>query len=167
MESVEYTVDIMPKSILDALFRFNDICHMRGLEYSVSGTTALYLLGLSTTYPPGDIDIRVYNITEEQLKWLKELDHLSAIIEEQYKNSACYTSIVGVKLNILLNNKCKEDFFSENIAVKLIDYKAAKHHTIYVNRVKYALREKMKLGRPKDMRYMLNLIKELTSNEIQ
>jgi hypothetical protein len=50
------------------------------------------------------------------------------------------------------------------VRLSLQDKKHAKHHIIGVQKVEYALIDKMKLGRVKDYKYIQNLIHILTIN---
>lgn len=57
--------------IKEALFKLNDFCNANRIEYMVTGTTALAMLGVSSN--PQDIDIKVFHLKEEQEAKLKEL----------------------------------------------------------------------------------------------
>lgn len=50
--------------IKEALFKLNDFCNANRIEYIVTGTTALAMLGVPSN--PQDIDIKVFHLKEEQ-----------------------------------------------------------------------------------------------------
>lgn len=121
--------------IKEALFKLNDFCNANRIEYMVTGTTALAMLGVPSN--PQDIDIKVFHLKEEQEAKLKELQFLSGLENENYEEGKCYSFV--------------------------IDESHAKHHLIGVQLVALALKDKMKLRRDKDKTYMLNLIANLAS----
>lgn len=55
----------------EILFKLNDFCNANRIEYMVTGTTALAMLGVPSN--PQDIDIKVFHLKEEQEAKLKEL----------------------------------------------------------------------------------------------
>lgn len=119
----------------EILFKLNDFCNANRIEYMVTGTTALAMLGVPSN--PQDIDIKVFHLKEEQEAKLKELQFLSGFENENYEGGECYSFV--------------------------IDEPRAKHHLIGVQLVALALKDKMKLRRDKDKTYMLNLIANLAS----
>lgn len=145
--------------IATALFKLSSFCTENGIRYTVTGTVALFMLGLPANQPPQDIDILVFDLTEEQLKKLKELETLSGYENENYDDCKSFTFTVnGVKVNAICETEhspCVRLEFAANTP----DGKC------YVNiqLVYSALKAKMKLGRDKDKTYMLNLINYLTS----
>ena len=46
--------------IKEALFKLNDFCNANRIEYMVTGTTALAMLGVPSN--PQDIDIKVFHL---------------------------------------------------------------------------------------------------------
>lgn len=50
--------------IKEALFKLIDFCNANRIEYMVTGTTALAILGVPSN--PQDIDIKVFHLKEEQ-----------------------------------------------------------------------------------------------------
>lgn len=54
----------------EILFKLNDFCNANRIEYMVTGTTALAMLGVPSN--PQDIDIKVFHLKEEQEAKLKE-----------------------------------------------------------------------------------------------
>ena len=81
--------------IKEALFKLNDFCNANRIEYMVTGTTALAMLGVPSN--PQDIDIKVFHLKEEQEAKLKELQFLSGLKNENYEEGKCcllYTSVL-------------------------------------------------------------------------
>ena len=149
--------------INEALFKLNDFCKANGIEYMVTGTTALAMLGVPSN--PQDIDIKVFHLKEEQEAKLKELQFLSGLGNENYEESTCYTFVIGgVKINAIIDKtESYDEIISKGVVLDIIEESHAKHHLINVQLVALALKDKMKLGRCKDKEYMLNLIANLVS----
>lgn len=124
--------------IKEALFKLDDFCKVNRIEYMVTGTTALDMLGIPSN--PQDIDIKVFHLKEEQKAKLKELQFLSGLGNESY-----------------------DEIISKEVVLDIIDESHARHHLIGVQLIALALKDKMKLRRCKDKEYMLNLIANLAS----
>lgn len=155
-------IDNMMK-IKEALFKLDDFCKVNKIEYMVTGTTALDMLGVPSN--PQDIDIKVFHLKEEQKAKLKELQFLSGLGNENYEESTCYTfAIGGVKINAIIDKtESYDEIISKEVVLDIIDESHARHHLIGVQLVALALKDKMKLGRCKDKEYMLNLIANFAS----
>ena len=126
----------------EVLFKLNEFCGANCIEYAVTGTTALSLLGVPSCFLPQDIDIKVFHLTEEQARKLEELQFLSGLKNENYDHSQCFSFIIdGIKINAIID----------------------KHHLINVQLVNLALADKMKLRRDKDKTYLIDLIHNLIS----
>lgn len=149
--------------IKEALFRLDDFCNVNRIEYMVTGTTALGMLGVPSN--PQDIDIKVFHLKEEQKAKLKELQFLSGLGNENYEESTCYSFVIGgVKINAIIDKtESYDEIVSKGVVLDVIDEFYAKHHLICVQLVTLALKDKMKLRRDKDKTYMLNLIANLAS----
>lgn len=149
--------------IKEALFKLDDFCRVNKIEYTVTGTTALAMLGVPSN--PQDIDIKVFHLKEEQKAKLKELQFLSGLGNENYEESTCYTFVIGgVKINATIDKtESYDEIISKEVVLDIIDESHARHHLIGVQLVALALKDKMKLGRCKDKEYMLNLIANLVS----
>lgn len=149
--------------IKKALFKLNDFCNANRIEYMVTGTTALALLGVPSN--PQDIDIKVFHLKEEQEAKLKELQFLSDLGNENYEGSTCYSFVIGeVKINAIIDKtESYDEIMSKGVTLDIIEEPHAKHHLINVQLVALALKDKMKLRRDKDKTYMLNLIANLAS----
>ena len=88
--------------IKEALFKLDDFCRVNKIEYMVTGTTALAMLGVPSN--PQDIDIKVFHLKEEQKAKLKELQFLSDLGNENYEESMCYSFVIGgVKINAIID----------------------------------------------------------------
>ena len=144
--------------IKEALFKLNDFCNANRIEYMVTGTTALAMLGVPSN--PQDIDIKVFHLKEEQEAKLKELQFLSGLDKEKR-----YSFMIdGIKINAIIDKtESYDEIISKEVVLDIIDESHAKHHLIGVQLVVLALKDKMKLRRDKDKTYMLNLIANLTS----
>lgn len=148
--------------IKEALFKLNDFCNANRIEYMVTGTTALAMLGVPSN--PQDIDIKVFHLKEEQKAKLKELQFLSGLDKENYEGG-CYSFMIGgIKINAIIDKtESYDEIISKEVVLDIIDEPRAKHHLIGVQLVALALKDKMKLRRDKDKTYMLNLIANLAS----
>lgn len=155
-------IDNMMK-IKEALFKLDDFCRVNKIEYMVTGTTALAMLGVPSN--PQDIDIKVFHLKEEQEAKLKELQFLSGLGNENYEESTCYSFVIGeVKINAIIDKtESYDEIISKKVVLDIIDGPRAKHHLINVQLVALALKDKMKLRRDKDKTYMLNLIANFAS----
>jgi hypothetical protein len=149
--------------IKEALLKLDDFCKVNKIEYMVTGTTALAMLGVPSN--PQDIDIKVFHLKEEQKAKLKELQFLSGLGNENYEESTCYTFVIGgVKINAIIDKtESYDEIISKEVVLDIIDESHARHHLIGVQLVALALKDKMKLRRYKDKEYMLNLIANLAS----
>lgn len=148
--------------IKEALFKLNDFCNANRIEYMVTGTTALAMLGVPSN--PQDIDIKVFHLKEEQEAKLKELQFLSGLDKENYEGG-CYSFMIGgIKINAIIDKtESYDEIISKEVVLDIIGESHAKHHLIGVQLVVLALKDKMRLRRDKDKTYMLNLIANLTS----
>lgn len=146
----------------EILFKLNDFCNANRIEYMVTGTTALAMLGVPSN--PQDIDIKVFHLKEEQEAKLKELQFLSGLDKENYEGG-CYSFMIGgIKINAIIDKtESYDEIISKEVVLDIIDESHAKHHFIGVQLVALALKDKMRLRRDKDKTYVLNLIANLTS----
>lgn len=149
----------------EILFKLNEFCTANKIEYMVTGTVALALLGVPSNFAPQDVDIKVFHLTEEQRNKLSELQFLAGLKNDNYE-SLCYSFFIdGIKINAIVDNTQDYDTILDmEVNLSLQDKKHAKHHIIGVQKVEYALIDKMKLGRVKDYKYIQNLIHILTIN---
>lgn len=152
--------------IKEALLKLDDFCGVNKIEYMVTGTTALAMLGVPSN--PQDIDIKVFHLKEEQEAKLKELQFLSDLGNENYEESTCYSFVIGgVKINAIIDKtESYNEIISKGVVLDITDIiegSHVKHYLINVQLVALALKDKMKLRRDKDKTYMLNLIANLAS----
>jgi hypothetical protein len=149
--------------IKEALLKLNDFCNANRIEYMVTGTTALAMLGVPSN--PQDIDIKVFHLKEEQKTKLKELQFLSDLGNENYEESTCYSFVIGgVKINAIIDKtESHDEIISKGVVLDIIEESHVKHSLINVQLVALALKDKMKLRRDKDKTYMLDLIANLAS----
>lgn len=136
---------------LEALFKFDNFCIINKIKYVLTGTMALDMLGIPSN--PGDIDIKVYYLKDEQRAKLKELQFLSNLENENYEGKCYSFKIDEIKVNAIVDNSEYDD--------KSIIQILKNEHTINVQPVFSALKSKMDLRREKDKTYMLNLIANL------
>lgn len=142
-------------TIKEALFKLDDFCNANKIEYTVTGTVALAMLGVPSN--PNDIDIKVFHLKEEQKAKLKELQFLSGLGKENYEGK-CYSFMIGgIKINALVDNID----LSQEVTLSIHDETYEKWRSMRVQLVFPALKDKMKLKRHKDKTYMLNLIANL------
>lgn len=148
--------------IKEALFKLNDFCNANRIEYMVTGTTALAMLGVPSN--PQDIDIKVFHLKEEQEAKLKEHQFLSGLGKENYEGG-CYSFMIGgIKINAIIDKtESYDEIISKGVVLDIIEEPHAKHRLINVQLVALALKDKMKLRRDKDKTYMLDLIANLAS----
>ena len=62
--------------MVNILFKLDDFCAHNKIAYCVTGTMALKLLGVPMVGEPGDIDILVFNCSEDLRNKLTELQYL-------------------------------------------------------------------------------------------
>lgn len=149
-------------AIKEALFKLDDFCNANKIEYMVTGTVALAMLGVPSN--PNDIDIKVFHLRENQEAKLKELQFLAGLDKENYEGGCYSFTISGIKVNALVDNvKSYDGVLPQEVTIDLIDKNQAKRRLINIQPVFPALMDKMKLRRDKDKTYMLNLINKLSS----
>ena len=116
--------------IKEALFKLIDFCNANKIEYMVTGTTALDMLGVPSN--PQDIDIKVFHLKKEQEAKLKELQFLSDLGNENYEGGKCYSFVIGeVKINAIIDKtESYDEIISKEVVFGIIDEPHAKHHLI-------------------------------------
>lgn len=139
---------------LDKFFVKNDI------KYCVTGTVALRLLGAPSSLTPQDLDVRVYELTTEQRQVLEDLQGLNSSLSSNYE-STCYKFLVhGYPVNAICVDTPSMPLAHESIPVVIKNHEESR--IINVHCFRHALEEKMKLGRAKDHKYLIDLIKNMT-----
>jgi hypothetical protein len=145
----------------NTLFKVNHFCTVNGIDYVLTGTAALSVLGIPLRKRPADLDILIVNPNRDSLNKLKDLESLSGITPVKYPGHKCFTFYVnGDKVNAIISESIPEE---DLITTRLIDKQTEQLHFIKVHRVHPALQAKMRLGRPKDSRFMFEFINYLTS----
>ena len=152
--------------IRETLVRLNDFFSAYNIEYAVTGTTALYLLGayIGKNEMPHDIDLRVTRLlTDEQKKAIEQQQALSGRKLKDYGDQVCYTfECNSILVNVLVVDDVTSVSF-DSVKVEIADFVNGKRALVNVQDVYNALREKMKLGRTKDKDFMLGLIASLSN----
>ena len=160
--------NLSPKSgmhIRETLLRLNDFFSAYNIEYDVTGTTALYLLGayFGTTEMPNDIDLRVTRLTDEQKKAIEQQQTLSGRKSKDYGGQAYYMfECNSVLINVFVVDDATSILYG-GVKVEIDDITNGKRALVNVQKVYNALREKMRLGRAKDKDFMLGHIAYLSN----
>lgn len=146
-------------NLKSSLLKVVDLCNAHNITYVITGTCALTILGMPSQHKPGDIDIKVFNLTPEQERVLATLENLSGPKKQldEYSHT-CYTfNVDSCKVNAIVCRAENHIINAQTLRVLYEDY------FIRVQPVNYALVDKMALNRPKDKEYMLALIASLSS----
>jgi hypothetical protein len=92
---------------------------------------------------------------------------LSGLDSKDYADGGtlCFSFyICGVKINALItDNYTRDEALTSSQAVELIDREAPCRFIVHVQKVKYALADKMALNRIKDKEYLLDVLAGLTA----
>lgn len=106
--------------IKEALFKLDDFCNANKIEYMVTGTVALAMLGVPSN--PNDIDIKVFHLKENQEAKLKELQFLAGLDKENYEGGCYSFTISGIKVNALVDNvKSYDGVLPQKVTIDLYD----------------------------------------------
>ena len=143
--------------MVNILFKLDDFCAHNNIAYCVTGTMALKLLGVPMVGEPGDIDILVFNCSEDLRNKLAELQYLAGIHVDTYYEGTCYSFFVdGCKINAIITTK-----ETSLVTLNMFDESKIKQHTICVQTFSEAIKAKKKLRRLKDYRYIQYLIHKI------
>lgn len=149
-------------NIARALETISAYCDTNNINYAITGTAALDLLGAHIQVtPPQDIDLLVEH-TPANFNCFRQLEILAGLQKEAYKDAQemrtrCFTFVVcGVKVNVLMNSKTIDAIQKETVQVV---YSGC---LVKVHKVRHAMLAKMKLGRPKDHKYFNAFIHWIT-----
>lgn len=149
------------------LSRLNEFCTAHGIEYILTGTAALEVMGLPTSFKPGDIDIKLIVPRKDHFDLLAQQQKLSGLDSKNYadEGTRCFSFyICKVKINaIISDNYTRDEAFTTSQAVEFIDRERPRRFIVPVQKVKYALADKMKLNRVKDKEYLLDVLAGLTA----
>lgn len=156
--------------MIKTILKLDEFLCSNDIKYMITGTMALHILGMPSSYAPNDIDVKVSHLTKEQIKKLKELQALSGLENDEYGDGkcVCYSFKISsyscdMKVNVLHDDS--SDLLAESACVIFSQMPERIEHPILVQRACYALRDKKKLNRVKDVKYILDLVNILT-NEI-
>lgn len=148
----------------NTLFKLDLFCCKNNIEFGVTGTCALSLLGVPLSSEPKDIDILLFHVTDETRAKLKELQFLAGFSSKEYETGECYSFLIdGVKINAIVDGRSHVAIARDFITLILIDEERARRHSITVQRVDQAIHAKMALGRPKDSAFLLDLINRIST----
>ena len=144
------------------LFKLDFFCSNLGLDYIITGTTALYLNGFPMPSKPKDIDILVTkDLTPEQVEAIKMQEFISGLEKVDYPDSKVWAFYIDkVKVNIIVSGFSKEALIESSNSILLGSEKDHKF-LVKVQKVKPALEDKMFLARDKDRKFMLDVFYEL------
>lgn len=149
------------------LSRLNEFCTEYGIEYILTGTAALEVMGLPTSFKPGDIDIKLIAPRKDHFDLLAQQQKLSGLDSKDYvgEGTRCFSFyICGVKINALLtDNYTRDEALASTQAVEFFDRERPRRFIVRVQKVNYALADKMALNRIKDKEYLLNVLAGLTA----
>lgn len=148
----------MIEKLIDKLVHIDKFCAERKLDYAVTGTCALKLLGVEIEgSDPHDIDIRVFNPDRSQVEQLGSLQTLTGGSRSDYVNGELSFNIMldGVKLNVLV---CQGPVNMDEYALVNITSRV-----VMVHKVMPALQAKMSLSRLKDYKFLLDFIQVISS----
>lgn len=142
------------------ILALDSFCEAHGIDYVITGTYALKLHGLLPKfYEVGDIDIRICNISPQSRDTPMDLQQLSVPEVCGYADSKCMQfKVASTPVSAILVD---EEDPSECVRMR-IEY-SGKAADLRVHSVSTALREKMKLQRPKDIRFMNDLVRTILS----
>lgn len=142
------------------LYKLDVLCNSLKVEYALTGTAALSIMGFPTSYKPQDIDILVTNSTEEQRNEFEKLQFLSGHDKPGYSNPLCYSfNIEGVKVNAIVTTDSRDKLMEEINLVRLLSEYGS--FSIGVQKVDKALEAKVKLGRVKDKEFLWDSVNTL------
>ena len=130
----------------EALFKLDTLLKSLDIDYVITGTLALDILGVPIDYMPNDIDVQVWDLSKEQRAELQRLHDLAGINSNEAYDSICFSFLInGIKINVIAVSSTMATY---GVPVQINDL-----HTVNVQEIKYALADKMKLRRPKDIEY--------------
>ncbi len=130
------------------LSKLNRFCSENKIEYTLTGTAALEIMGLPSTFKPGDIDIKLIAPTQRQIDLLVQQQRLSGLDNKEYDTlGGCISFyICGCKVNALLaSDYARDEALANSQAIELIDKETPYRFIVHVQKVNYALADKMVL----------------------
>lgn len=144
----------------EVLYKLDALCNNMKVEYALTGTAALSIVGFPTSYRPQDIDILVTNSTEEQRNEFEKLQFLSGNDKPGYSSPLVYSfNIEGVKVNAIVTTCSRDQLLEESNLVNLLSKYG--RFSIRVQKVDKAIEAKVKLGRVKDKEFLWDSVNTL------
>lgn len=144
----------------EVLYKLDVLCNGLKVEYALTGTAALSLVGFPTSYRPQDIDILITNSTEDQRNEFEKLQFLSGNDKPGYSSPLCYSfNIEGVKVNAIVTTYSRDQLIEESNMVSLLSKYGL--FSIRVQKVDKAIEAKVKLGRVKDKEFLWDSVNTL------
>lgn len=150
----------MTQQFLKALERLDEFCQANNINYMLTGTTALCILGLTPKKAevPGDIDI-LFGTSCESATAFRKQELLSGLENETYTDRANFTFKVNdVKVNAMAIDPMSILPDSLIVSVPCTN----KRLNLRIQKPYSALKAKAKLKRLKDYQYIINLIREIS-----
>lgn len=144
----------------EVLYKLDVLCTNLKVEYILTGTAALSLVGFPTSYKPQDIDILITDTTEEQRNEFEKLQYFSGNDKPGYSSPLVYSfNIEGVKINAIVTPDSMEDLLEESNLVNFLSKYGL--FSIRVQKVDKAIEAKVKLGRVKDKEFLWDSVNTL------
>lgn len=150
-------IEIMNRlELKTALFKLDTLLKSLDIDYVITGTLALDILGAPIDYMPNDIDVQVWDLSDSQKAELQRLHDLAGITTNETYDSMCFSFLInGIKVNIIVVQSTLPTY---GVPVQFNDL-----HIINVQEIRYALADKMKLHRPKDIKYRDTILTNILS----
>lgn len=142
--------------ILDSLLKVMDWCEHHKMPYALTGSLALAMYDIPLDGMPKDIDL-IINPDEEQRKVLGVMEKLIGI-GKRYPDSDSFDFMVGeVKVNMIVKD------FTDAYVFHLPIPKEYGLREVPTTSPWYCIEQKLKLHRPKDIKFRDDLIKIMMS----
>lgn len=146
----------------EVLYKLDVLCNNLKVEYALTGTAALSIVGFPTNYRPQDIDILITNSTEEQRNEFEKLQFLSGNDKPGYSSPLVYSfNIEGIKVNSIITTYSRDELIEESNLVSLLSKYGV--FSIRIQNVDKVLEAKVKLGRVKDKEFLWDSVNTLLS----
>ena len=159
----------MDKKFEHVLAKLCGLCERYEIKPILTGTCALDILGVpnSDTFKPKDIDLKVGNLSDDQKELLVTLNYTTGPLQvnDYGSDTKCYTFMLeGIKINIIEDPvySCPEQLSRTVLSVLIPKPDGSGTYLLPVQKIAYALFDKMKLNREKDLAYLLDLVRNIT-----
>lgn len=142
--------------ILDSLLKVMDWCEHHKMPYALTGSLALAVYGMPLGDTPKDIDL-IISPNVEQGEVLREMEKLIGI-GKRYPDSDSFDFMVGeVKVNMIVKDFTDVDIF------RLPMPEGYGLREVPTTSPWYCIEQKLKLHRPKDIKFRDDLIRIMMS----